>query len=339
MIIYFLLLARYRMATSFIKLLDPATNNYVEIAVDAETLANTLSFMLQNKSGTIALLDDVTAAASGITGLVGTAGGIASLGANGVIPENQLPNTLAEYGITDVFTKTETVNLVQGFNPKQSVRVATTANITLSGTQTIDGVDVVADDRVLVKNQTTGSQNGIYVVSDTAWTRSTDTDIAAELNSAFCFVEEGTVGKDTGWVCTTDDIVLGTTSIAFVQFSGAGSYQAVNVNLGALSGLTLAADQLPYATGAGAMSLTALTTFARTLLSQEDAASVLAAIGGAGTNAATTTVAGLMSSTDKTKLNGIATGANNYTLPAATATVLGGVKVSVSGSTLTITTA
>jgi hypothetical protein len=330
------------MGTPYIRLLDQTTNNYLTIAVDAATLANTLSILLQNKSGTIALLDDVSAATTGITKLMGTANGIATLGPDGKIKSSELPTTLAAYGITDVYTKadvynkTEITNIIQGFNPKQSVKVATTNNITLTGTQTIDGVALAVGDRVLVKNQVTGSQNGIYAVSATNWTRTTDADIATELVSAFCFVERGNTNAHTGWVCTTNDIVIGTTSISFVQFSGAGSYQPVNVNLSALSGLSLTADQLPYATGQGTMSLTALTQFARKLLSQPDAPSVLAAIGGASTSTATQTAAGLMSSADKSKLDGIAAGAINYTLPTATTTVLGGVKASTFGSSLII---
>jgi phage-related tail fiber protein len=71
--------------------------------------------------------------------------------------------------------------------------VATTANITLSGTQTIDGVAVVAGDRVLVKSQTAPAENGIYVVSNTSWSRSLDTDTWDSLISAYTFVEEGVV--------------------------------------------------------------------------------------------------------------------------------------------------
>jgi hypothetical protein len=310
--------------------------------MDAATLANTLTILLQNKSGTVALLDDVSAVTTGITSLMGTANGIATLGPDGKIKSSELPSTLAGYGITDVYTKsdvytkTEITNIIQGFNPKQSVKVATTNNITLSGTQTIDGITLSVGDRVLVKNQITGSQNGIYEVSATNWTRTTDADIATELVSAFCFVERGTTNAHTGWVCTTNDIVIGTTSITFVQFSGAGSYQPVNVNLSALSGLSLTADQLPYATGQGTMSLTALTQFARKLLSQPDAASTLLAIGAASTNTATQTTPGLMSATDKSKLDGIAQGANNYVLPSATNTVLGGIKIGVVGSSLWI---
>ena len=108
-----------------------------------------------------------------------------------------------------------------GLDVKQSVRVATTANITLSGTQTIDTVSVVAGNRVLVKDQTTPSQNGIYVVAAGAWTRATDFDSTAEVTTgAFTFVEEGSANKNTGWVLsTTGTITVGTTGIVFVKFS------------------------------------------------------------------------------------------------------------------------
>ncbi|MFZ3171972.1 MAG: hypothetical protein WA118_08335 [Carboxydocellales bacterium] len=117
--------------------------------------------------------------------------------------------------------------MVQGLSPKESCRAATTANITLSGTQTIDGVDVIAGDRVLVKNQATGSQNGIYAAAAGAWSRSADANIAAEMSTMYTFVSEGTVNADSGWVLTTNDpITLGTTALVFTQFSGAGQITA-----------------------------------------------------------------------------------------------------------------
>lgn len=116
---------------------------------------------------------------------------------------------------------------VTGIDAKDSVRAATTANITLSGTQTIDGVALVAADRVLVKNQTSDFQNGIYEVAAGAWTRATDMDAWDEVPSAFVFVEEGTTQADTGWVSTADGGgTLGATGIPWVQFSSAGSYTA-----------------------------------------------------------------------------------------------------------------
>ena len=77
---------------------------------------------------------------------------------------------------------------------KKSVKVATTANITLTAPQTIDGVSVVAGDRVLVKDQTTASQNGIYIVAAGAWTRATDADASSEVGGAIVNADQGTQG-------------------------------------------------------------------------------------------------------------------------------------------------
>lgn len=129
----------------------------------------------------------------------------------------------------DAATKAYVDSVAQGLDVKASVRAATTANITLSGTQTIDGVAVIAGDRVLVKNQGTASANGIYVVAAGAWSRATDADAWAELPGAFTFVEEGTTQADTGWVCTVNaGGTLNTTNVTFAQFSGAGTYIAGN---------------------------------------------------------------------------------------------------------------
>lgn len=128
----------------------------------------------------------------------------------------------------DAATKAYVDAARMGLDVKQSARVATTVNITLSGTQTIDGVTVVAGDRVLVKNQTTGSQNGIYDVAVGSWSRASDSDSNAKVTTGlFTFVSEGTVNADSGWVLTTNDVItLGTTSLAFAQFSGAGQITA-----------------------------------------------------------------------------------------------------------------
>lgn len=128
---------------------------------------------------------------------------------------------------TDAATKNYVDSVAQGLDVKASVVVATTANITLSGTQTIDGIALVAGDRVLVKNQSTASANGIYVVAAGAWTRATDADTWAKLVSAFVFIEKGTVGADAGWVSTIDQGgTLGSTAVTFNQFSSAGAYTA-----------------------------------------------------------------------------------------------------------------
>lgn len=128
---------------------------------------------------------------------------------------------------SDAATKAYVDSLVQGLDAKASARVATTANITLSGTQTIDGVSVIAGDRVLVKNQTAPAQNGIYLVAAGAWTRTTDADTWDELVSAFVFVESGTANANNGYTCTiASGGTLGTTAVTWTQFSGAGQITA-----------------------------------------------------------------------------------------------------------------
>lgn len=118
---------------------------------------------------------------------------------------------------------------IQGLDPKASVRAATDANITLSGTQTIDGVVLSAGERVLVKEQSSAAQNGIYLVAAGSWTRSPDMDEWAEVPNAYVFVEEGTVNADIGYLCTANSNgTLGTTAISWSQFTGAGNIEAGN---------------------------------------------------------------------------------------------------------------
>lgn len=121
----------------------------------------------------------------------------------------------------DAVTKAQLDAAVAGYSWKLPVRAASTANLTLSGAQTIDGVSVVAGDRVLVKNQTAGSGNGIYVAAAGAWTRATDFDNAAEALGAAAFVSEGSTQGNSSWVQTADaPITLGTTALVFAQFGG-----------------------------------------------------------------------------------------------------------------------
>lgn len=129
---------------------------------------------------------------------------------------------------TDAATKAYVDASNLGLDVKASVRAATTANITLSGTQTIDGVAVIAGDRVLVKDQSTGANNGIYVVAAGAWARSADADSNAEVTSGlYTFVEEGTANADAGFILTTNNpITVGTTALVFTQFTGAGQISA-----------------------------------------------------------------------------------------------------------------
>ena len=118
-------------------------------------------------------------------------------------------------------------SVAQGLDVKASCLAATTGDITLSGAQTIDGVSVTDGDRVLVKDQSTASQNGIYVAATGSWARSDDADTYNKLISAFVFVEEGNDNADNGYVCTVDSGgTLGVTNITWEQFSGAGQITA-----------------------------------------------------------------------------------------------------------------
>lgn len=121
-----------------------------------------------------------------------------------------------------------------GMQPKDGCVCATTANITLSGLQTIDGHTVVAGDRILVKNQTTASQNGVYVAGAGAWSRAADLDVWSEFYCAYIFVDFGTANGDTGWRCTVGTTgTLNTTAITFVKFTSIGQ-----ILVDANSGLT-----------------------------------------------------------------------------------------------------
>ncbi len=142
----------------------------------------------------------------------------------------RITNLADPTGPQDAATKAYVDAYAVGLDFKESVRVATTANITLSGTQTIDGIAVTAGQRVLVKDQSTASQNGIYNVAAGAWTRATDADTSAEVTTGLIvFVEEGTTNATSQWVLsTTGTITLGTTNLTFVQFSGAGQITAGN---------------------------------------------------------------------------------------------------------------
>ena len=150
---------------------------------------------------------------------------------------------------TDAATKAYVDTTVQGIDWKASVRAATTADayfLNAFGAEAVlDGVTLVAGDRILIKNQATGSENGIYVVgaSGTSPIRATDADAGAEVTANFAvFVEEGTVNADSGWTLTNNGTVtVGTTALTFTQFTGLGQITA-GTGL-SKSGNTLTVDQ------------------------------------------------------------------------------------------------
>jgi hypothetical protein len=129
----------------------------------------------------------------------------------------------------DAATKSYVDTTVQGIDWKASVKAATTGAVTLASDlengDTLDGVTLATGDRVLVKDQATGSQNGIYVVKASgAPDRSTDADTGAEVTANFAvFVEQGTVNADSGFTLTNNGAVtIGTTALVFTQFTGLG---------------------------------------------------------------------------------------------------------------------
>lgn len=170
---------------------------------------------------------------------------------------------------TDAATKKYVDAARTGLDVKASVVAATTANITLSGTQTIDGIALAVGDRVLVKNQSTGSENGIYVVASGAWNRAEDADNSpsgGEVTSGmFTFVESGTVNSNTGFVLTTlNPITLGTTALTFTIFTTAGAITAGDgltkvgdtLSVNVTGGLEIVADNVQIASTAAGNGLT-----------------------------------------------------------------------------------
>lgn len=119
---------------------------------------------------------------------------------------------------TDAVNKSQLDAALNALDPKPSARVATTANITLSGLQTIDGVSLNANDRVLVKNQTTSSQNGIYVAKASSWSLAQDSTQGNLTTGAYVEVEEGSTLAGSLWLLITPSpITVGTTSQSWQQ--------------------------------------------------------------------------------------------------------------------------
>ncbi len=206
--------------------------------------------------------------------------------------------------------------VAQGLDVKDSVVATTTANGTLSTAfangQSIDGVTLQTGDRILIKNQSTASQNGIYNVNASgAPSRATDMATGANAAGAFVFVEQGTTNAENGFVCTSDtgSAVVGTNNLTFAQFSGAGqiiagdgldkSGNTLSVDLKANGGLVIESTELAVKLdassitgtlaigdgGTGATTATAaltalgLSNYAKTLIDDADAAAARTTLG------------------------------------------------------------
>jgi hypothetical protein len=159
----------------------------------------------------------------------------------------------------DGTTKAYVDGLVQGVEVRDSVRAASTGNVSLAAPgANLDGIALAVGNRILLKDQTAPAENGIYIWNGAAAaaTRAPDTDAWTELVSAFTFVEQGTANADSGWLCTVDQGgTIGTTAVTWVQFSGAGQLTAGagltktgnTVDVGAGAGITVNADNIQIA--------------------------------------------------------------------------------------------
>ena len=175
----------------------------------------------------------------------------------------------------DAATKQYVDNLINGLQWKAPVRVASTANLAVASAvingASVDGVTLATGDRILLKNQTTAAENGIYIVASSgAASRSTDMDSAAECKAATVFVTEGTANGDKAFTQTAEIVTLGTTSQNWVQFGGAGStYTAgnglsespantfnVDTGVAANTGLEISSDTVRIAAAAAGNGLT-----------------------------------------------------------------------------------
>ena len=219
-------------------------------------------------------------------------------------------------GDNDAANKGYVDGVAQGLDVKDSVVATTTANGTLSSAfangQSIDGVTLQTGDRILIKNQTTASQNGIYNVNASgAPSRTTDMATGANAAGAFVFVEQGTINAENGFTCTSDtgSAVVGTNNLTFAQFSGAGqviagdgldkSGNTLSVDLKANGGLVIESTEIAVKLdassitgtlaigdgGTGATTATAaltalgLSNYAKTLIDDADAAAARTTLG------------------------------------------------------------
>jgi len=172
------------------------------IKATGQTAERTLT--IPDASGTIALTSDIPS----------------STGSTSI--DFQVPTIPA--GANSAISKAHFDNVITGLTWKNAVKCSTTANQTLSGTANVDGVTVPAGTRVLVRFQTTTSQNGIYVTAAGTWTRATDADSAAELTETAVLVTSGTLYKNTQWTQNGTITTVGTDAVNFVQVAGAGTY-------------------------------------------------------------------------------------------------------------------
>jgi hypothetical protein len=237
--------------SSELNILDGATTSTAELNIlDGATLSTAELNLLDGVTATTTELNYVDGVTSPIQTQINakaalsgdTFTGDINMGANKIV---DLSNPSSAQ---DAATKAYVDAAVNNINIHESVVAATTANINLNNAvennDVLDGVTLSTGNRILVKNQNTASQNGIYIVAGSgAPTRATDYDIAGEVSAGdFIFVTGGTVNANTGWIQTATVTTVGTDSMSFTQFSGAGTFTAG-------TGLTLTGTTFSINTG------------------------------------------------------------------------------------------
>jgi hypothetical protein len=216
-----------------------AIDSTVATTSGTQTLTNkTVSLANNTLTGTLAEFNtalngaDFASLAGAETLTNKTLGASTALGSDLSAATYKITNLGTPSASTDAATKQYVDDLAQGLHIHASCIAATTANIDLSSAlengDILDGVTLATGNRVLVKNQSSTPENGIYVVQASgAAVRAADFDTPAEIDGGdFVFVTGGTANDNTGWVQTETVVTVGTSPIIFTQFSGAGTYQA-----------------------------------------------------------------------------------------------------------------
>lgn len=217
---------------------DGGTGTFKKITTDGFGRVTGTTAVVQGDITTLVNTVYVESAGDSMTGNLTFIGGATVTG---------LPDPTAD---TQAANKAYVDALVTGLTWKNATVAATTANINLATTAltAIDGVTLVAGDRVLVKNQTAPAENGIYAAATGAWARVLDLDAAIEFTNATTFVNHGTTQANTGWTQTNTVATVGTSAVAWVQFNGAAGVVAG-------IGLTSSGNTLDINMGAGIVAL------------------------------------------------------------------------------------
>jgi hypothetical protein len=216
--------------------LTASNTNYVVVALATGVISVSTSATNWNDGASYARVYKITTSSSAVSAVedhrVGAQGVHGNTGASSLTVDTD--GTLAANSDTRIATQKATKTYVDakvaGLSWKTYARAATTVAGTLATSfengDTVDGVTLATGDRILVKNQASGAENGIYTVNASgAPTRATDADSSAELVDAAVYVAEGTTNADTQWVCTTNGpITVGSTSLTFTQFQAGGSW-------------------------------------------------------------------------------------------------------------------